>query len=270
VSVATGHDTLQRERSSSPNHRRSPGDADGDLSEDSDDDQVGVVDERRRLEAHRPSPPTRASPIATQWQVFVQVVKARDLPVLGNFDPSVVCCMSILHLGGTKTDISSHYTVDHDHGVGKDTRDAANRQYYCSIQPHHITKAATAGTSPSWNLRDSGGMFLFKDAYPPVKDLENASSSGKLHISGDVRAPLDGSDVMLIVTLHDALGWGKTEFLAKALLPVKVGYPADHWVVLRARDGGHVVGKEGRSPAVLLRVGYGVASLDDAGKFLLA
>ena len=192
----------------------------------------------------------------------MQVVQARDLPVLGKYEPCAMCCVSVVHIGKhstSKTDVSAHYTIDHDHGVGKDTRDIDNRQYYCSIQPHHMTKPATAGTSPSWNLRESGGFMVLADAYPPVKALE-AASNAMLHISGEARTPIDGSDVMLVVTLHDALGWGKTEFLAKALLPIKVGPPADHWVVLRARDGSHVVGSDGRSPAVLLRVGYGVTS----------
>ena len=68
---------------------------------------------------------------------------------------------------------------------------------------------------------------------------------------------------MVIVTLHDALGVGRTEFLAKAALPVKVGHPADHWVVLRNKDGGHLSGKDGRSPAVLLRIASGPATFDE-------
>jgi hypothetical protein len=225
-----------------------------------------------RLEPHPAPDYEPALDLKAQWRVYVQVVQARDLPVLGKYEPCAMCCVSVVHIGKhstSKTDVSAHYTIDHDHGVGKDTRDIDNRQYYCSIQPHHRTKPATAGTSPSWNLRESGGFMVLADAYPPVKALE-AASNAMLHISGEARTPIDGSDVMLVVTLHDALGWGKTEFLAKALLPIKVGPPADHWVVLRARDGSHVVGREGRSPAVLLRVGYGVTNLEDVGKLLLA
>ena len=82
-------------------------------------------------------------------------------------------------------------------------------------------------------------------------------------MSAEVRTPLDGQDVVLIVTVHDALGGGSSEFLGKASLPVKVGPPSDNWVVLRARDGGQWMGKDGKSPALLLRIGYGITNGED-------
>ncbi len=53
---------------------------------------------------------------------------------------------------------------------------------------------------------------VFASAYPPLKTLEMATKA-KLTISEEVCTPLEGNDVVLIVTLHDALGVGKTEFL---------------------------------------------------------
>jgi hypothetical protein len=218
--------------------------------------------------------PARAPLSIRRWRVCVEVLQARNLPETGSYEPCAMCCMSLIHLESTTIDsahydvdhaygvgggsrlrrLSAHYDVDHAYGVGKYTHWHSG---HLSIHPQQCTKTAVASTSPAWKQ-----TLTFDDAFPPLQALAAASQS-KVQMSAEVRTPLDGQDVVLIVTVHDALGGGRSEFLGKASLPVKVGPPSDNWVVLRARDGGQWMGKDGKSPALLLRIGYGITNGED-------
>jgi len=165
--------------------------------------------------------------------------------------------VSVVRVGdatGT-TDMLAHYLIDHDEGVGRHRRSNGN----CSIQPQQRTTPAPASTSPILNQH----LPPFQSAYPPLSIL-TAASEDVHNISTDMCSPIDGADVLLVVTVHDALGVGRTQFLGKAVMPVKMAQANNHWVVLRARDGGQLLDSNGRSPALLLRVGYS-AVLDGVG-----
>ena len=220
-----------------------------------DTDRIPGLDLSRLVDAAGQPQHARAAHSTRHWRVYVEVLQARGLPDTGSYKPCALCCVSLIHLGNTTMDLSAHYDVDHAYGVGKYTHWHSG---HCSIHPQQCTKAALAGTSPAWKQ-----TLAFDDAFPPLQALA-AASKAKVQLSAEeVCTPLDGQDVVLIVTVHDALGGGRSEFLGKASLPVKVAPPTDNWVVLRARDGGHWVGDGGKSPALLLRIGYGIATDDD-------
>jgi hypothetical protein len=244
-----------------------------------DKDQIPGLDFSRLVDSSgQPQPQHACAPLSIRrWRVCVDVLQARNLPETGRYEPCAMCCMSLIHLGSTTIDsahyngdhggsrrlsahydgsrhLSAHYDVDHAYGVGKYTHWHSG---HLSIQPQQCTKTAVVSTSPAWKQ-----TLTFDDAFPPLQALAVASQS-KVQMSAEVRTPLDGQDVVLIVTVHDALGGGRSEFLGKASLPVKVGPPTDNWVVLRARDGGQWMGKDGKSPALLLRIGYGITNGED-------
>jgi len=241
-----------------------------------DKDQIPGLDFSKLVDSSgQPQPRHARAPLSIRrWRVCVEVLQARNLPETGSYEPCAMCCMSLIHLESTTID-SAHYDVDHAYGVGSGSRLRRLSAHYdvdhaygvgkythwhsghLSIHPQQCTKTAVASISPAWKQ-----TLTFDDAFPPLQALAAASQS-KVQMSSEVRTPLDGQDVVLIVTVHDALGGGSSEFLGKASLPVKVGPPSDNWVVLRARDGGQWMGKDGKSPALLLRIGYGITNGED-------
>lgn len=117
------------------------------------------------------------------------------------------------------------------------------------LAPQQTTRPCRHSFAPSWNQG-----FVFADAYPTGA---GEGSTGKMGV-GD-RESLRGSEVLLLLTVHDAgesPGIGAV-LLGRATLQVTVGHPADHWVPVKPRDGAAV----GRgNPAVHLRVAYGSSS----------
>ena len=189
------------------------------------------------------------------WSLHIELLTARDLPATDK--PYVICCVSLVKLPKSgKVDVLAHYQIEHNQGVDK----LRHTRALPRIEPQQKTTPAAVGSTPEWKQ-----SLVFKDAYPSLDTIVGgASTTG--NIPADWLSPLDGHDVILLLTVHDALGTGREEFMGKIALPVKVCHPSDNWVVLRARDGGHLVGEGGRNPAVLMRVGYmsGTSDLADS------
>mmetsp|Transcript_24341 Transcript_24341/g.38267 ORF Transcript_24341/g.38267 Transcript_24341/m.38267 type:complete len:274 (+) Transcript_24341:1-822(+) len=191
------------------------------------------------------------------WRVYVQLIEARDIPVDSDKLPSSFCCLSLLQLAA-RTEIKQLSAIEHDVGTVAQGRTFSA----CKLTAQQTSKIFRRSMSPIWNQG-----FIFPDSYPSIGALLEAPEtqpSGDKAFVADDRISLEGSDVMLLVTLHDsntsASSRASDDLLGKALFPVQVGHPADHWVVMRGRDGSQLPGVNGRNPMIHLRVAYGAST----------
>ena len=74
--------------------------------------------------------------------------------------------------------------------------------------------------------------------------------------------PINGSDVLLLVSLHVNGRGDQDDLVGRATLPISVGLAADHSVVLRVRQGEDLQRASGQVPSVHIRVAYGSAKFE--------
>ena len=109
-------------------------------------------------------------------------------------------------------------------------------------------------------MRTTG--FVFADAYPSASLLLATADAKSTQHSQDLRMPINGSDVLLLVSLHVNGIEDQDDLVGRATLPISVGLAADHSVVLRGRQGEDLQRASGQVPSVHIRVAYGSAKFE--------
>jgi hypothetical protein len=121
------------------------------------------------------------------------------------------------------------------------------------------TPVFRASSNPSWN-----STLHLTQSYPNIRAIEAASSKGKLDAFGNEKVDLDGSAVLLLVTLH-AVDGDAIHTLGKVLIPfVSQGTRVDQWFVLQDQKGEPLASHTILPPAVRLQVHYLSAVTDTA------
>ena len=121
------------------------------------------------------------------------------------------------------------------------------------------TPVFRASSNPSWN-----STLHLTQSYPNIRAIEAASSKGKLDAFGNEKVDLDGSAVLLLVTLH-AVDGDAIHTLGKVLIPfVSLGTRVDQWFVLQDQKGEPLASHTILPPAVRLQVHYLSAVTDTA------
>ena len=91
----------------------------------------------------------------------------------------------------------------------------------------HVFKGSS---NPSWNT-----TLHLTQSYPNIHAIEAASAQGKLHTFGQNRVDLDGSAVLMLVTLH-AVDGDSIRTIGKVLVPfISQGTRVDQWFILQVR-----------------------------------
>lgn len=206
------------------------------------------------------APPAGAGAGGKSFRLYVQLLEARDLPgrAPGTL-PSAFACASIFRGAaapdaGAASAEADAFPVEHSTAPGEDGQGVFVRK----VVPQQRSRVFHRGASPTWNQ-----AFVFADAFPAPAALSPELRPGEV-----LRAPLDGEAVTLLLSVHDAAdaparaGAGAPDagadedLIGRAVVPVRLGHPTDHWLKLAPRRGAKARG----APALHVRVAYGSAA----------
>ena len=229
-------------------------DRSGDLSEDSNDDllpdqntlmlsQIPKLDLDR---IERPSPAFRNSSTAQNesWRVYVQLIDAENVSRKDNFFSGLFCCASLM-----LSNDAPELDLPIQHNVGDITVNRSLFQF--ELESQQRSKPIFRSASPVWNQG-----FVFADTYPSFKVMQATARANRV-IKDNLRIPIDGSDLILFLTLHD-VGSDKAErFIGKAMTSIRVGQPQELSLRVKSPNGEPQTNDSNARPSIRVRIAYG-------------
>lgn len=151
----------------------------------------------------------------------LSVVEARNLQLSLSGFAELCACVSLLREPQAMT--HEHFLlIDHEEAPAGSARDIR-------MAPQYRTLKVPATADPSWS-----DTIVLRDTQPAISDIEKMHQSGALG-SSTARVPLDGTGVLMLVTVHElAGGAGEDAFAGRVVIPqIQMGQPVDQWFMLQ-------------------------------------
>ena len=224
--------------------------------------------------AHKHRAPGEGSPAISgmvQHRIKIEVVGARYLPTSMHSEsgrprkPNALVCVTLIaepHLMQDEHFVQLGHAVRGDGGASR----KRSCDEYCGdddnfndddakamlLFPQEITHTVKEQSSPSWNTT----LHLSK-AYPDIIAIEAAAARNQLSTLGQAGVELNGSPVMMLITVQDVVSDDGLYPIGKVLVPfVVAGTCVDQWFVLQDRQGTPLRSHAILPPALRLRVHY--------------
>ena len=126
--------------------------------------------------------------------------------------------------------------------------------------PQRQTHIEPNTSNPKWGM-----SFLLTETYPDIVEIERAVNIGQEHTLESKKVAIDGSSVLMMITLHDTESDNLIP-VGKVLVPfVSLGTCVDQWFLLQDHKGNLLASHTILPPAVRLRVQYTEMSSVDTG-----
>ena len=194
------------------------------------------------------------TPFATNFSL--ELVEAKGLPQAENAGifPDTYASASLLY-----ADLWSMEQLPVDHAAGDEQLEKSWDMGSVSdvqslpfkIQPHVRTDIHARSVNPKWQSK-----FTLTQTRPSFIVLDGPDYTKKL-FSSQCDVPLQGQNVLLLITIHEQQRFGGHRRMGSAVLELKPGPPLDDWFTLHKRNGCPVASSTGPgSAAVRLRIAY--------------
>lgn len=194
------------------------------------------------------------TPFATNFSL--EIVEAKGLPQAenGGIFPDTYASASLLY-----ADLWSMEQLPVDHAAGDEQLDNSGdmgsvrdvQSLPFKIPPHVRTDPHARSVNPKWQSK-----FTLTQTRPSFIVLDGPDYTKKL-FSSQCDVPLQGQNVLLLITIHEQQRFGGHRRMGSAVLELKPGPPLDDWFTLHKRNGFPLTNSTGPgSAAVRLRIAY--------------
>mmetsp|Transcript_23153 Transcript_23153/g.75319 ORF Transcript_23153/g.75319 Transcript_23153/m.75319 type:complete len:789 (+) Transcript_23153:163-2529(+) len=196
----------------------------------------------------------------TAYAFDLQVVEGRNFPNSQVFGliPQTFCAVSLLFADKTEEE-----ELELEHGI--ECQDSLSMNSFQAngpfkIRPQAITRQVR-GLFPVWN--ETHVLVEKRPSFVVVRDDE----SQRTIMSTVNNSPLDGQNVLLLLSVHERAKFGSPPLLGKCVIEVRPGNPIDDWFPLFKHKHEPVLNTtEDAEAAVRLRIGFQVADVATLSK----
>jgi hypothetical protein len=188
--------------------------------------------------------------------LFLEIRRARGLPQAenGGFLPNTFACASLLF-----ADEFVATALPIDHAAGDELHDFNGaigtvhdvESLPFKIRPQVRTSTYAGSVNPEW-----GGRFVITETRPSFMVLDGPNRT-KRFLSSQRDVPLQGQNVLLLVTVHEHQRFEAHRRTGYVILELKPGQPVNDWFKLYTRNGNPVPSSTGSGVAsIKLRIAY--------------
>ena len=171
-------------------------------------------------------------------RVRILVKEAKNLPKMDHLSLSnAYVCASII---GDSQGIDERARVRLQHDVSKNILRAGLRSSSLKIRPLDRTKTINRSLNPKWHSNIELG-----EAYANMEAIVALQKKGGGTEKGDEckRTALDGTPVMVLITVHHEVSGAEDTAIGKIFIPsLRPGKPLDEWCPILTNEGAQLVG----------------------------